>query len=79
MRRIEKRLTARARLLQSKGRRVQRRKKAVTECNEADEVVSLGTNPRYCMADTTREKENIWEWVDTNHSDVAMKVRRPVS
>ena len=77
MRRITRRLAARARLSQIRGRRARRQKQAQADFGEADVVNSFDTSRRlgYDTADTTREWEKILEWAHTNHTDAAMKVR----
>jgi hypothetical protein len=75
MRRVEQRLTDRARLLQARGRRTHRQKRADGDMNEVDTVESPpDTSTRYNMAKTSKEWENLLEWIDTNRTDVATKV-----
>jgi hypothetical protein len=74
MRHVAQRIANRARLSQIRGHRMQRRKRARAEADEADAVVTLDPTQHYDMADTTRENENILEWVFSNRSDVATKV-----
>jgi len=72
---VAPRLRYRANLSQIEGRRAQRRKRAQAETDEADAVDSLNTTQPYHMADSHKEHENILEWVHTNRTDVATKVR----
>jgi len=54
---------------------MRRRKQARTDSEEAEGVDSLNTTMRYDIAETTKESENILEWIHTNDTDVATKVR----
>lgn len=76
MRRVALRLAAHARLSQIRGRRMRRKKRTQAEFDdlETDAIDSFDSTRRYNIADTNRVKENILEWVHTNHSDVATKV-----
>jgi hypothetical protein len=75
MRRIAVRL-ADARLSQVKGRQMRRKKRAQASDDppEADAIDSSDLTQRYNIADLTRDKENIIEWVYKNRSDIATKV-----
>jgi hypothetical protein len=74
MRRVAQCMAYHARLSQIRGRRTRHRKRAQAESDKHDAVDSLDSTRRYDIADTTKEKENILQWVHANRSDVATKV-----
>jgi hypothetical protein len=74
MRHIAQRLAAHARLSQTGAHRTRRQKQAHIQRGGDEGEGSLGTTTRYVMADVSKEKKNVLEWVHTNHTDVAMKV-----
>jgi hypothetical protein len=76
MRRLALRLAANARLSRIRGRQRRRKKRAQAESDdlEADAIDSSDLTRRYNIADSTRENENILEWVYRNRSDIATKV-----
>ena len=74
MRRVEQRLRDHATPSQIRRQWTRRQKQAQSEGEKADMVDSPNTTPRYVIADTTREKENVLDWVTTNRADVATKV-----
>lgn len=51
------------------------RKQPQAESDDEDTVISSNSTQHYNIAETTKERENILEWLYTNRSDVAMKVR----
>ena len=73
LRRVARRLAAQAKRSQIMGHRTRRRKRVQAESDEEDMVDSPDT-ARYDIASSTRNWENILEWVHTNHTDVATKV-----
>jgi len=73
MRRIAQHLTYHAKLSQIRERRTRRRKQLQAESNEGA-LDSSDPNRRYDIANTTKEKLNILEWVDANRTDAATKV-----
>jgi hypothetical protein len=75
MRRVKWRIINHTRQLQAHRCRTRRQKRPQAETAEEDAGDSYDLTRRYDMADTTKEKENILEWVHTNHNDVATKVR----
>lgn len=75
MQRLKQRIINNAQLLQVRQHRTRRRKRPQAESDEdMVESRSFDSTQRYDIADTTKEKENILEWVHTNHSDIATKV-----
>jgi hypothetical protein len=76
VRRVALCLAAGARLSRIRGRRTRRKKQAQAESDdpEADAIGSFDLTRRYNIANSTREKENILEWVYMNRSDIATKV-----
>lgn len=72
MRRVARRLAARAGLSRLWGFRKQHRKQ--TRADETDIEESPDMTCRYNIAKTAREADNILEWVCSNHDDVATKV-----
>jgi len=74
MRRIEQHIIKHARLSRVHQRRTRRRKRALADSDEEDMGNSFQSARHYDMADTSKEKENVFEWVHTNHSDIATKV-----
>ena len=51
-----------------------RRKQPRRGSNDEGTAVSLNMTQHYDIADSTKERENILEWVHANSSDIAMKV-----
>jgi hypothetical protein len=74
MRHVRTRLEARSRLPGTSRQRMRRRKRAQAESNDSEVLDTVNSTRRYDIADTTRESENILEWVHTNRHDVATKV-----
>lgn len=74
MRRIAQRLASRGKLSKIETRRTRPRKRAHTESSGDEGEELLDTSTRYVIADSTREGENIVEWVHTNCADVATQV-----
>jgi len=73
MRHMEQHLATHVRRLQLRTRRTQPRKRAHRDRNEEGEE-SLDTTTRYVIANTSREGENVLEWVLANRTDIATKV-----
>src|SRR6267154_1994690 len=67
-------MTYHARLSKIKGHRIRRRKRAQAESDEDDAVDSIDSTRHYDIPDTTKEKENLLQWVHANCSDVTTKV-----
>jgi hypothetical protein len=78
LRRVAQRLATRRRLSEIRPHQAlaRRRKRAHTESSEEDGEEAHSAIARYVIANTTREGENVLEWVHTNRTDVAAKVWR---
>jgi CRP-like cAMP-binding protein len=77
LRRVAQRLAAHRRHSEIRSHQPARhRKRAHTEISEEDGEEAHSTIARYVIANTTREGENVLEWVHTNRTDIAAKVWR---
>jgi hypothetical protein len=74
MRHVAQCMTYHTRLSQIRGRRTRRQKRAQGESDGDDAVDSLDSTRHYDIADATKEKENLLQWVHANNNDVATKV-----
>ena len=72
---VSQRIRDHVRLAQVGGHRTWHQKWAWTDSEEAEGVDSLNTTMCYDITEMTKESENILEWIHTNDTDVATKVR----
>ncbi len=72
--RVEQCIINRATRVPQRRRRPRRRPHADSDEDE-DTVIAPNTAKHYNIADTTKETENVLEWLHANRSDIALKVR----